>query len=158
ERARLADMEEQHSRELMHTNSLVLGLSRAAAHIQTDAGIEQVMQSVGHELRRLRMHCAILLAEPGEQTLVCHYVSLSERVLQTIERASGLRPLALRISASALPAIYELFNHSLPIFIADVERQAKLYLPKLNMTLLKHLLTSIELLSRTPLCLLPMAS
>ena len=97
QRARLFTSERHRRTELEHTNALLSALGQIAARLRSTLNPDDVLATVGEELKRLDITCAVALIDPEDQALVLRYTSAAPQVLERIAAITGVSPQKFRI-------------------------------------------------------------
>lgn len=103
ENARLYEAEHWRSAELARSNAFIAALGQVAARIGSRPGPDQVMETLGAELRRLGLTCLIGLVEPDDEVPVIHYTSIESAALASVERLVGFKLRDFRIPRELWP-------------------------------------------------------
>jgi two-component sensor histidine kinase len=119
ESARLRASERQRAAELTRSNDFISALSQVAARIGVTLDLDQVLETLGVELRRVGITCIVALLEPEGQTLVIHYTSIESGILERAERLLGVGMHGMRMARDRFPIWDELIEGGRPVFVAD---------------------------------------
>jgi PAS domain S-box-containing protein len=113
-----AELAEQ-ARELSRSNALITALSQVAARVEAGAAPDEIMHTLGTELKRLGATCMIALLEPDARALIISYTSLDTPLLAAAENLLGLKMIGYAIAPERLPIWDELIVQGRPVFVAD---------------------------------------
>ena len=117
EREQAQEALRQKAQALTRSNELIAALSTVAAKIATTPDPDQVMTTLGEELKKLGMGCVVSQLDLEDQTFVAQYVPIESPLLNQIEKMLGLTINGLRISN--WPQGKEIIQHNQPLFEPD---------------------------------------
>ena len=86
------------ARELSRSNDFIAALSRVAAQLEATWDLEEVMETLGTELKALHVNCLIGLVEPDSRDLVVCYSSIDSAALAVAEKLPGVTLRGHRIA------------------------------------------------------------
>lgn len=81
---------ERRVRELTRSSRLVTVLSLVAARIGNSTNPHLVLSTLGSELRKIGLHCAVVTVDTAAETATIVYVSYDESVIRGLEKITGL--------------------------------------------------------------------
>jgi two-component sensor histidine kinase len=119
ESARLRASERQRATELTRSNDFIAALGRVAARIGATLDLDEVLGTLGSELKRVDITCMVALLEPEAQTLVIHYTSIESGILERAERLLGAGMRGMRMARERFPIWDELIEGGRPVFVED---------------------------------------
>jgi two-component sensor histidine kinase len=138
ESARLRASERQRATELTRSNDFITALSRVAARIGTTLDLDEVLGTLGAELRRVGITCIVALLEPEDQALVIRYTSITSGILEKAERFLGVAMRGTRMSRERFPVWEDLVERGNPVFVPDAVELAGASLPTALKPLIEH--------------------
>ena len=157
ERAIIHAAEVQRAAELARVNGLVLALARVAAVLETTSSSEVALSTLGQELNRVGLNCAILAFDAAQEVTTIQYVSFTPEILRSFERLTGLQ-----IKDYAIPRRYwpsdQIVRERVPVWFshpAEVFRPMFAAVPDAVATRANQLLS---LHADDQLCVLPLIS
>jgi PAS domain S-box-containing protein len=109
----------QQARELSRSNALITALSQVAARVEAGAAPDEIMRTLGTELKRLGATCMIALLDLDAQALIISYTSLDAPLLAAAENLLGLKMYGYAIASERLPIWDELIVQGRPVFVPD---------------------------------------
>ena len=134
--ARLFDAEkraraqaEVHAAELTRSNTLLTSLGHVATKLTSATNPEEVMVTLGRELKQLGVYCVVALLEQETRDLKIDFTSLELPALQLAEKLTGLRMSGFRIRRDRWPIYTRLVDERQPVFVADSFALAAALLP-----------------------------
>jgi len=98
ENAKLVDIEQEKSRELAHSNSLLNALSEVATNITSVKNPEKIFPILGEKLKQHDYHCAITLINPEYTEAHIHYTNAEHKLIDIIENDLGIKILGKRFT------------------------------------------------------------
>ncbi|HVM70677.1 MAG TPA: diguanylate cyclase [Anaerolineales bacterium] len=104
QRLRTVQAEHYQTQQLERSNSLIRALAQVNARAAVAADPEGVLQTLGNELSKLGLRCAIALIDHSNQHAVLRYISLSDRLIRSLERISNIRMKSYTLPTSKLLA------------------------------------------------------
>jgi diguanylate cyclase (GGDEF)-like protein len=154
QRLRTVQAERYQNRQLERSNSLIRALAQVNARAAVAANPDVVLQTLGNELAKLGLRCAIALSDAANQHVILRYISLPGRLVTSLERIGNIK----------------MQNYAIPIAklapFSDLSQNASLvkdYLPTLEswVTDLPHhtatkILKLIGVTGTTSVCYLPL--
>jgi two-component sensor histidine kinase len=129
ESARLRASERRRATELTRSNDFITALSRVAARIGTTLDLDEVLVTLGAELRRVGITCIVALLEPEDHALVIHYTSITSGILEKAERFLGMAMHGTRLTRERFPIWEDLVERGQPVFVSDAVELAGASLP-----------------------------
>ncbi|HET8580661.1 MAG TPA: GAF domain-containing protein, partial [Nitrospiraceae bacterium] len=145
--ARLFDAEksaraqaEAQAAELTRSNTLLTSLGHVATKLTSATNPEEVMVTLGRELKQLGVYCVVALLEQETRDLKIDFTSLEMPALQLAEKLTGLRLSGFRIRRERWPIYTRLVDERQPVFVADSFALAAALLPGLARSLMNRTL------------------
>jgi diguanylate cyclase (GGDEF)-like protein/PAS domain S-box-containing protein len=167
-KAQLLEAERQRTAQLTRANSLIMALGHVAARIETAPDPDQVMQSLGEELKKLEVHCLIALRPAGyisngganshadREGLVVRYFSIEPRNIRLLERLTGVKVKDYRAIPENFSYYDEVINKRQPVFAVDPIPMVTAAMPELPPKLSTRLARSIGFKEATKSFYLPL--
>ena len=149
---------QQLASELEHSNALLGALSQVATRLQTGLPPDQILETLGNELRKLDMLCFVALIDPADQALVIRYVSIQSKTLKLAENLAGVKADGFRIPRANFLLYDELIEQGQPQYIRQLIDLIKSMVPQLPKGLLKQFTSSIGINPDTPVMYLPLSA
>jgi len=100
--ANSVEFEHQQAELLARLNTLIESLGRVDTCLGTTPYPDEIMQTLGKELKRLSLDSFIALLEPDAQSLTVRHLSIEARALTLIQEMVGIDVLGLRIPRERL--------------------------------------------------------
>ena len=91
QRLRTVLAERYQTQQLERSNSLIRALAQVNAHAAVASDPDGVLQTLGNELAKLGLRCAIALSDAGNQHAILRYISLPDRLVRALERISNFK-------------------------------------------------------------------
>jgi diguanylate cyclase (GGDEF)-like protein len=102
QRLRTVQAERYQTQQLERSNSLIRALAQVNARAAVAADPDGVLQTLGNELAKLGLRCAIALSDASNQHAILRYISLSDHLIHALERISNLKMKSYAIPISQL--------------------------------------------------------
>jgi len=128
---RLLEAERRKISELTHSNALIAALSHMAALAGAAADPDQVMNTIGIELRTLGLDCFIAIYEPETQAFSIRYVSVPEKRRSVAERFAHAKMIGFRLKTSRLKALADVIEGRRSIFLKNIHDVALKAVPQI---------------------------
>jgi PAS domain S-box-containing protein len=154
---RLLEAERRKISELTHSNALIAALSHVAARAGAAADPDQVMDTIGDQLRTLDLDCLIALYEPDAQVFSIHYVSVPEKHRSVAERFAHSKMIGFQIKASRLKAYADVIEGRRSVFLEDTRAVAFQAVPQIPKLAFQKALEAIGIGPATLAAALPLA-
>jgi two-component sensor histidine kinase/putative methionine-R-sulfoxide reductase with GAF domain len=138
ERKRAEETLAQQAQELARSNAFIAALSQVTARFGTTLDPEQVIETLGTELKKLGMTCMIAMLEPDEQALVIRYTSMDQALLAMGEKLFGAKMYDFRIQCDRFSIWTELVEQKRAVFVPDVISQVATALPNVLRPIIEH--------------------
>ena len=108
EQARLLEAERQRSTALAHSHGLLTALSQVAASIERSEGPDEFLDSLGAELRRIGLGCALATIDHEAEGFVLRFLSLGPDVRAQMEKLLGSPLMGWIVSGKRMPIYAQL--------------------------------------------------
>ncbi|MDR3577554.1 MAG: histidine kinase dimerization/phosphoacceptor domain -containing protein [Anaerolineaceae bacterium] len=155
ERAILYEAEIQRSTELARSNGLIIALSKVASVLGTTSNSELVLDTLGQELNKVGLNCAVVTFDETVETAFIKYLSLNPKVISTVEKMTGLQ-----LKNFAIPKRYwpgdRIYTEKNPIWNPNAYDYLRKMFPMVPEGVGKKFLPSLGLGDDCPLCILPL--
>jgi PAS domain S-box-containing protein len=138
EQARLLEGERQRSAALARSHGLLSALSQVAANIERTEKPDEFLKTLGVELARIGVGCALAIVDHEAEAFVLRYLSVSVDVREQMEKVFGASLLGLVVPARRIPAYNALVRERRAILSGSVEviRQVLPRLPRRGIDIL----------------------
>jgi diguanylate cyclase (GGDEF)-like protein/PAS domain S-box-containing protein len=91
-------------KELARSNAFISALAQVAGRITTTVNPDQVMETLGREMKGISLACAVMLLDEQTRISSLHYISVKPAVLALVEHQTGLNIKGIRITYVGAPA------------------------------------------------------
>ncbi len=91
QRLRTVKAERYQTQQLERSNSLIRALAQINTRAAVAADSDGVLQTLGNELAKLGLRCAIALSDSGNQHAILRYISLTNRLIRALEHISNIK-------------------------------------------------------------------
>ena len=102
QRLRTVQAERFQTQQLERSNALIRALAQVNTRAAVAADLEGVLQTLGNELAKLGLRCAIALSDASGQNVILRYISLPDRLVDALEHISNLHIQNYAIPTSKL--------------------------------------------------------
>ena len=154
QRLRTVLVERYQTQQLERANSLIRVLVQVNAHAAVASDPDGVLQTLGKELARLGLRCAITLSDAGSQHAILRYVSLPERLVRALEHISAFKMQNYVIPISKLAPFPDRPQDA--CLVKDSLAMLRNWAPDLTQRNATKILNLIGVTSTTSLCYLPL--
>ncbi|MFQ5922339.1 MAG: GAF domain-containing protein [Anaerolineales bacterium] len=144
--------------ELNRSNALITSLGEVAARLQSNLNAEQLLETLGDELRKLDLTSVVALFEPSSQVAYLRYLSIKPPMLSKIERALGFSLRGFRLDSSRHPLYLDLQENRRARFMPSLLEVATTTFPKLQKRLIRQVLRVADASPDTPSIFLPLVT
>ncbi|MFQ5944071.1 MAG: GAF domain-containing protein [Anaerolineales bacterium] len=158
QQASLFESAHQRTRELNRSNALITSLGGVAARLQSDLNAEQLLETLGDELRKLDLASVVALFEPNSQIAYLRYFSTKPSVLSKIEKVVGFSLRSFRLDSSRHPLFLDLQENRQARFAPSLLEVAITAFPKLQKRLARQALRLADASPDTPSIFLPLVT
>lgn len=153
QRLRTVQAERYQTKQLERSNSLIQALAQVNARASTATDPDGILQTLGNELARLGLRCAIVLSDADDQYVIFRYISLPDRLVQALERISNIKIKNYSIPAKFSPYATLIKDACL---INDPLAMLMSWLPDIPQSNAKKILNLVGLKTTTAMCNLPL--
>jgi diguanylate cyclase (GGDEF)-like protein len=119
DRLRTTAIEHERTTQLARSNTLIEALGQVAARIGSVPDINDVLQTLGDELKKMNLNCLVALRDSDDPSLELRYTSLPERFVHLFERVSGFKIKENRIHLEKLSKHIEITGKPRPAILND---------------------------------------
>ena len=154
QRLRTVMAERFQNRQLEHSNSLIRALAQVNTRASVAVDLQGVLKTLGNELTKLGLRCAIALSESSDRPAILHYISLADQDISILERVGGIR-----LQDKALPNIQPSPNTDLGQMACLIENplaMLKSWTPDFSVEKTKEVFELIGVIGTTSVCYLPL--
>jgi diguanylate cyclase (GGDEF)-like protein len=97
QRLRIVQAEHFQTQQLERSNSLIRALAQVNTRAATAADLMGVLTTLGSELNKLGLRCAVALQDPSNHHVVLRYISLPPKLIKGMERIGKIKLEDFRI-------------------------------------------------------------
>jgi two-component sensor histidine kinase len=117
--------------DLVRSNAFITALSQVTTRLGATSDPDQVMETMGDELKRLGMTCVVAMMGSEEHTLVIRYASIDRQMLAVGEKLVGQKVQGFVISRERLPFWDELIEQQRAVLVPEMYSLIAAVLPNL---------------------------
>ena len=154
QRIRTVQAEHFQTKQLERSNSLIRALAQVNTRAATAADLMGVLTTLGNELNKLGLRCAVAMLDPTDQHIVLRYISLPPKLIKGMERIGKFKLQDFRIPVAA-PATPD----NLPpkaCLVKDPLMMIMSWVPDFPIPVAKKVLKLIGVTETTSICDLPL--
>jgi len=154
QRLRTVQAEHYQTQQLERSNSLIRALAQVNARAAVAADMDGILQTLGIELAKLGLGCAIALSDASDQHAILRYISLSDRLIRALERIGNIKMRNFSFPATNLsPYPDSAQNASL---VKDTLAVLRNWVPDFPIRNAKKILKLMGMTETTSVCYLPL--
>lgn len=127
--------------ELTHARSMISVLNAVGVRLQGSLVLDDVMNTLGGELKQMSVTCFVALMDPGSGALTLQYSSVDSRLVEMVERLTGWKMRGFRFNAQMLPYYAETMEQGRAMFVPDTMGVLTAILPEPLKPLLPDLIS-----------------
>jgi diguanylate cyclase (GGDEF)-like protein len=154
QRLRTVLAERHQTQQLERSNSLIRALAQVNARAAVAADPDGVLQTMGNELAKLGLRCAIAISDPTNQQAILRYISLPDRLIQSLERISDIKMKSYAIPIEKLTPYSDLSQNA--SLVKDALLTLVSWVPDLPQHTAMRILKLVGLTRTTSVCYLPL--
>jgi diguanylate cyclase (GGDEF)-like protein len=115
--------------QLAHSNELIRALSQIATQMQKVFTQDEIIQTLGSELKKIGVTCAMAVRDGDRRSLTIRYTSMSAEALERLEDRMGTPFLGYPVSLDLLSSLLQADELTKPSVIPSTEDQMQLFFP-----------------------------
>ena len=119
QQASLFESAQQRTLELNRSNALISLLGKVAARLHSNLSAEQLLGTLGDELRKIDLTSLVALFKPSSQAAHIRYFSIKPLVLSKVEKSVGFSHRASRLNPSRHPIYLDLQENRQARFVLN---------------------------------------
>ncbi|MFN2198762.1 MAG: GAF domain-containing protein, partial [Anaerolineales bacterium] len=131
-KTRLLENERQKSDTLARVNTILTALSHVAVRLETAREPDEVLDTLGEELRKLGIACLVWMVSPDHQALIFRYGSFGSSELRMIQRLLGTKLEDYRLEKGSFEYFDRVIGEKEPIFIENFRNALHTVVPDLS--------------------------
>ena len=154
QRLRTVLAEHYQTQQLERSNSLIRALAQVNARAAVASDANGVLQTLGNELAKLGLRCAIALSDAGNQQVNLRYISLPDRLVHALERIGSFKMNKNSIPIASLSPVSNLSQNA--SLVKDSISTLLSWVPDLTQRNAIRVLKLIGVTRTTSVCYLPL--
>jgi diguanylate cyclase (GGDEF)-like protein len=154
QRLRIVHAERYQTRQLERSNSLIRALSQVNARSAAAADLDGILQTLGIELNKLGMRCAVALSNTTDQQAIFRYISLPERLINALEHISNIKMQNYAVPLDQISPDSEYSQQA--CLVSDPLTMLCNWAPVLSKKTAIKILKMIDVTGTTSVCYLPL--
>ncbi len=154
QRLRTVQAEHFQTQQLERSNSLIRALAQVNTRAATAADLMGVLNTLGNELNKLGLRCAVAMLDPHNSHVILRYISLPPKLVKGMERIGKIKLQDLRIPLTE-PASPEIIPPK-SCLVKDPLTMITSWVPDFPLPMAKKVLKLIGVAETTSICDLPL--
>lgn len=130
-KTRLLEAERQKSETLARINTILTALSHVAVRLETARVPEEVMETLGEELRKLGIACTVWMVSSEHDALILRYASLTQTEIRMVQRLLRTPLEAFRLNKDAFEYFDPVIERREAIFIENFPEALHTVIPSM---------------------------
>jgi len=114
------EVQRQRTTQLSRANGLIMALGHVASQIESVADPDEVMGTLGAELKKLGIYCLIALRVKESENLKVCYLSIESGIISQVEKLAGMSTREYRVSPENFPQFHAVIQDRRAIYSADM--------------------------------------
>jgi hypothetical protein len=155
ERAQLHQSDLLRVEELAHSNALISALSNVAARLVTTQNFNDVLDTLGYELRKLDLNCAVVSLNEEKDLITIRYVSIKPDILNIIQERLSIQFINYDIPKKYWPGTI-VVQEKKPAWYSSPYQIFRKMFPRIPKVLSQAMLDLIGLWEDSQICFLPL--
>lgn len=139
ERKRAEEALAQQARELARSNAFIAALNQVVSRLGARLDPDQVIGTLGTELKKLGMTCMLTMLEPDEQALVIRYTSIERTLVEISEKLLRAKVYDFHIMRDRFPIWAEAVEQKRAVFVPDAISLMTAALPNVLRSVVEHI-------------------
>jgi len=115
--------------QLAHSNELINALAHITTHLQKSLSQEEILQTMGDELSKIGLTCAMAVRDSAQKSFTIKYTSLPKDTLERLEHNTGSPFLGSTLFVNGLKSTIENEDFRRPALITQPDEQMQLFFP-----------------------------
>jgi two-component sensor histidine kinase len=95
--------EVQRKDELARSNAMIVALSNVAARLDTTSNLAQVFDTLGNELKKIRINCMVGTLDDAKQVMKIEYISITQEIIDWANKLGAFWPKEVVIPRRVWP-------------------------------------------------------
>lgn len=155
-KSRVLETERKRTAQLTRANSFIMALGRVASRIEKAPDPDNVMETLGSELKKFNIHSLVALAVPGMDALTIRYLSLDSKAVHLAEQLIGISRYDYRITPERFYYYHDVIDRGRAVFSPDPELTVNTAFPSIPKSIVKQFARLIDITSAVNLIFLPL--
>jgi len=115
--------------QLAHSNELINALAHATTHMQKALTQDEIIQTMGNELNKIGLTCAMAVRNGDQKSFTIQYTSMPRQTLERLEHNIGSAFLGSTFFPENLKSTQAADNFLKPAVITQPDEQMQLFFP-----------------------------
>ena len=151
------ELETRRTNELTRTNNIIMALSKVAARLDTTSNLMQVFETLGNELKKIRMNCMVGTFDQAKQGMKLEYLTTSYEITAWAEKLGAFWPKEITIPRHLWPTDKAVTDKA-PYWDPDMIGSTARMFPYIHKDIFIRSFEMVGMDPNDPVCYLPMIS
>ena len=151
------ELETRRTNELTRTNNIIMALSKVAARLDTTSNLMQVFETLGNELKKIRMNCMVGTFDQAKQGMKLEYLTTSNEITAWAEKLGAFWPKEITIPRHLWPTDKAVTDKA-PYWDPDMIGSTARMFPYIHKDIFIRSFEMVGMDPNDPVCYLPMIS
>lgn len=156
QRLRTVQAEHYQTTQLERSNSLIRALAQVNARAATASDLDGVLSTLGSELSKLGLRCAVALTDAAGQYIILRYVFLPAHLMRVLERVGNIKIQNFSIPVTRFPSYSS--SPSRSSLVKEPHDMVMNWVPNLSRQAAMKVLKLIGVTDSTSTCDLPLVT
>jgi diguanylate cyclase (GGDEF)-like protein len=127
EQLRSKEAERRWLDQLAHSNDLIYSLAHVTTHIEKALDADEIVQTLGEELQKIGIVCAIAFYDREKNRFTFAYTSMDSQILTQFENGIGFRFINFSVSFDSLRAAMEAKDPYQPAVVNNPQAEMQIF-------------------------------
>lgn len=157
ERAQLHQSDLLRVEDLARSNTLISALSNVAARLVTTQNFDVILDTLGNELQKLGLNCAVVTLNENKDLATIKYVSFEHEIIQRVQNHFRIQLINYQIPRKLWPSTVSVQERR-PVWYSSPYNIFRNMFPIVPQSIGRGVLNSIGLWEDSQICFLPLES
>jgi PAS domain S-box-containing protein len=151
------ELETRRTNELSLTNNIIMALAKVAARLDTTSDLMQVFETLGNELKKIRVNCMVGTFDQAKQEMKLEYLTTSNEITAWAEKLGAFWPKEITIPRHLWPTDNAVTDKA-PYWDPDMIGSTARMFPYIHKDIFIRSFEMVGMDPNDPVCYLPMIS
>lgn len=149
------EFETRRANELTRTNDIIMALSNVTARLETTSDLMQVFETLGNELKKIRVNCMVGTFDQAKQEMKLEYLTTSNEITAWAEKLGAFWPKEIMIPRRLWPTDKAVTDKA-PYWDSDMIGSTARMFPYIPKDIFTRSFEMVGMDPNDPVCYLPM--